>query len=88
MYNSVNYLYQVVDCNPSTYYHITGSLYFLTAFIHFPLPPFLPLIETNLISFSFLFFVLIQFFFFFFPLFLGPHSWHVKVPRLGVESEL
>ena len=27
-------------------------------------------------------------FFFFFALFLGPHSRHVEVPRLGVESEL
>ena len=25
---------------------------------------------------------------FFFPLFLGPHPWHLEVPRLGVESEL
>ena len=24
----------------------------------------------------------------FFPLFLGPHSQHMEVPRLGVESEL
>ena len=28
------------------------------------------------------------FFFFFFFCFLGPHLWHIKVPRLGVESEL
>ena len=28
------------------------------------------------------------FFFFFFFCFLGPHLWHVEVPRLGVESEL
>ena len=27
-------------------------------------------------------------FFFFFLLFLGPHSRHMEVPRLGVESEL
>ena len=26
--------------------------------------------------------------FFFFPFFLGPHPWHMEVPRLGVESEL
>ena len=26
--------------------------------------------------------------FFFFLLFLGPHTWHLKFPRLGVESEL
>ena len=25
---------------------------------------------------------------FFFPVFLGPHQWHMEVPRLGVESEL
>ena len=25
---------------------------------------------------------------FFFFFFLGPHLWHVEVPRLGVESEL
>ena len=31
-----------------------------------------------------------SFFFFFwsFLSFLGPHSWHMDVPRLGVESEL
>ena len=27
-------------------------------------------------------------FFFFFFVFLGPHSWHMEVPRLGLESEL
>jgi len=27
-------------------------------------------------------------FFFFFLVFLGPHLWHMEVPRLGVESEL
>ena len=27
-------------------------------------------------------------FFFFFFCFIGPHSWHVEVPRLGVKSEL
>ena len=27
-------------------------------------------------------------FFFFFLFFLGPYPWHMKVPRLGVESEL
>ena len=26
--------------------------------------------------------------FFFFFVFLGPHLWHMEVPRLGVESEL
>ena len=26
--------------------------------------------------------------FFFSPHFLGPHSWHMEVPRLGAESEL
>ena len=25
---------------------------------------------------------------FFFFVFLGPHPWHMEVPRLGVESEL
>ena len=25
---------------------------------------------------------------FFFPIFLGPHSWHMDISRLGVESEL
>jgi len=25
---------------------------------------------------------------FFFFVFLGPHSWHMEVPRLGVELEL
>ena len=25
---------------------------------------------------------------FFFPCFLEPHSWHMEVPSLGVESEL
>ena len=28
------------------------------------------------------------FFFFFFFIFLGPHPWHMEVPRLGVDSEL
>ena len=28
------------------------------------------------------------FFFFFFFVFLGPHWWHMEVPRLGVQSEL
>ena len=28
------------------------------------------------------------FFFFFFLLFLGPHPWHMEVPRLEVKSEL
>ena len=28
------------------------------------------------------------FFFFFFFLFLGPHPWHLEVPRLGVILEL
>ena len=23
---------------------------------------------------------------FFFPSFLGPHMWHMEVPRIGVES--
>ena len=27
-------------------------------------------------------------FFFFFFVFLGPHLWHMEVPRLGVKSEL
>ena len=27
------------------------------------------------------------FFFFFFSVFLGPHLWHMEVPRLGVKSE-
>ena len=33
---------------------------------------------------------LIQIFFFFFRrlVFLGPHLWHMEVPRLGVQSEL
>ena len=26
--------------------------------------------------------------FFFFLFFLGPHLWHMEVPRLGVKSEL
>ena len=26
--------------------------------------------------------------FFFFPVFLGPYTWHIEVPRLGIESEL
>ena len=32
----------------------------------------------------------IRYIFFFFGLFvfLGPHLWHMEVPRLGVESEL
>ena len=33
-------------------------------------------------SFAHFFFVVVVFFF------LGPHPWHVEVPRLGVESEL
>ena len=32
--------------------------------------------------------VCFPFFFFFFLVFLGPHSWHMEVPRLGVKSEL
>jgi len=28
------------------------------------------------------------FFFFFFFCFLGPHPWHMEVPRLGVQLEL
>ena len=27
-------------------------------------------------------------FFFFLSFFLGPHLWHLEIPRLGVESEL
>ena len=30
----------------------------------------------------------VNLFFFFFFVFLGPHLWHMEVPRLGVESEL
>ena len=26
--------------------------------------------------------------FYFFPVFLGPHLWHMEVPKLGVKSEL
>ena len=26
--------------------------------------------------------------FFFFPIFLGQHSWHIEISRLGVKSEL
>ena len=26
--------------------------------------------------------------YFFFFVFLGPHPWHMEVPRLGVETEL
>ena len=37
-------------------------------------------------AFSFFFFSFL--FFFFFLSFLGPLSWHMEVPRLGVESEL
>ena len=33
------------------------------------------------------FFWSVRFFFFCFC-FLGPHPWHMKVPRLGVETEL
>ena len=29
-----------------------------------------------------------EFFYLFIFLFLGPHPWHMEVPRLGVESEL
>ena len=29
-----------------------------------------------------------SFFFFFFFLLLGPHPWHMEVPRLGVKSDL
>ena len=34
--------------------------------------------------------LLLLFFFFFFVFlpFLGPHPWHIEVPRLGIESEL
>ena len=28
------------------------------------------------------------FFFFFFKVFLGPHLWHMEVPRLGIQLEL
>jgi len=31
---------------------------------------------------------LLSFTFFFFLVFLGPHPWHMVVPRLGVQSEL
>ena len=37
---------------------------------------------------SFLFFFSFFLFFFFFFVFLGLHSWHMEVPRLGVQSEL
>ena len=30
----------------------------------------------------------ISFFFFFFGLFLGPHPWHMEVPRLVVKLEV
>ena len=42
-------------------------------------------INTNAFKFSRQF---LLFFCFFFFVFLGPHPWHVKVPRLGVELEL
>ena len=29
-----------------------------------------------------------EYLFFFFFFFLGPHLWHMEVPRVGVESEL
>ena len=32
--------------------------------------------------------VVLCFFFFFLFVFLGPHLWHIEVPRLGVKSEL
>ena len=34
-------------------------------------------------GFPFFFFFFLSFFFF-----LGPHPWHIEVPRLGVSSEL
>ena len=33
-------------------------------------------------------FIFFYFFIFIFFVFLGPHPWHVEVPRQGVESEL
>ena len=33
-------------------------------------------------------FVLFYFFFFFIFCFLGPHPWHMEVPRVQVKSEL
>ena len=33
-------------------------------------------------------FPLLTFFFLVFLPFLGPHPWHMEVPRLGIESEL
>ena len=44
-------------------------------------------------NYSFLFtsttyFSIFLLFFFFFFFFLGPHLWHMEVPRLGVKSEL
>ena len=41
MYNSVNYIYQVVHYIPSVIlsYFVTGSLYLFSTFIQFPLPP-------------------------------------------------
>ena len=38
--------------------------------------------------FHFFFFFPVFFFFFSFLVFLGPHLWHMGVPRLGVKSEL
>ena len=53
IYNNflANYDDHVVRYIPSIYL-ITGSLYVLSTFIQFPLPYSLPLVTTNLISFS------------------------------------
>ena len=47
MYNSVNYIYQVVHYIPSTYLSYNWKFVPLTAFIQYP-PP-LPLVTTNMI---------------------------------------
>ena len=42
----------------------------------------LPLLKISQLSF------LIDFYLFFIFVLLGPHPWHMEVPRLGVASEL
>ena len=39
IYSSVNCTYHVVQYSPSTYLSYNQSLYLLTAFIQFPVPP-------------------------------------------------
>ena len=75
--SSVHYIYCVVHCIPSTFYLITGSLYFLTAFIQFPLPP-CPAFGNHKSDLFFYDFVCLF-------VFAAPAACGILVPQPGIE---